>query len=81
MWAPSLILFRVNHGNEKTQLWLKKTKNLCHIFSNEESSVKVAHEDLVNDPTKKIATKAERKFQPRWLKATCGWIMIKKTTE
>ena len=29
---------------------------------------------------KKNAAKAERKFQPRWLKATRGWIMIKKTT-
>ena len=64
MLAPSLMLFQANHGDERTYLWLKRTKNLCHIFSNEESSVKVAHEDLVNDPTKKIAAKAERKFQP-----------------
>ena len=31
--------------------------------------MQVAHEDLndVDNPTKNIATKAKRKFQPRWL--------------
>ena len=33
--------------------------------------MQAAHEDLndVDDPTKEIATKAKRKFQPRWLKS------------
>ena len=65
----------------KDLVMAEKNQKPMSYFFKWRNSVKVAYEDLVNDPTKKIAAKAERKFQPRWLKATCGWIMIKKTTE
>ena len=41
----------------------------------ESTTMQVAHEELndVDDPTKNIATKAKRKFQPRWLKSN-SWL-------
>ena len=54
--------------SSEPQLWLKRGKNRCHIFSNEESTtMQIAHEELndVDDPTEEINR---------------GWIMIKKTT-
>ena len=58
--------------SQKPLLYFFTQRKQCEDESNKESTtMQVAHEDLndVDDPTKEIATKAKRKFQPRWLKS------------
>ena len=70
--------------SQKPLSYFFKRRKQCEDKSDKESkTTQVAHEDLndVDDPTKEIAAKAQRKFQLRYgLKATHGWITIKKTT-
>ena len=58
--------------SQKPLLYFFTRRKQCEDESDKESTtMQVAHEDLndVDDPTKEIATKAKRKFQPRWLKS------------
>ena len=58
--------------SQKPLLYFFPQRKQCEDESNKESTtMQVAHEELndVDDPTKKIATKGKRKFQPRWLKS------------
>ena len=58
--------------SQKPLSYFFKRRKQCEDESDKESTtMQVAHEDLndVDDPTKEIATKAKRKFQPRWLKS------------
>ena len=67
----------------KTFVIFFKQRKQCEDESNKESTtMQVAHEDLndVNDPTKKMPSKLKENSSLDGLKATHGWIMIKKTT-
>ena len=58
--------------SQKRLSYFFKRRKQCEDESGKESTtMQVAHEDLnnIDDPTKNIATKAKRKFQPRWLKS------------
>ena len=60
-----------------------KQRKQCKDESDKESTTtQLAHEDLndVNDPTKKLPPKIKENSSRDGLKATHGWIMIKKTT-
>ena len=78
----SLILFRANHVNKDLSYygWIEpkplpyffKRRKQCEDKSDKESkTMQVTNEDVndVDDPTKEIAAKAQRKFQLRWLKS------------
>ena len=60
----------------------KSQKHLSYFSNKESTTTQVAHEDLndVNDPTKKMPSKLKENSSLDGLKATHGWIMIKKTT-
>ena len=58
-------------NSQKPLPYFFKWRKQCEDESDKESkTTQVAHEDLndVDDPTKEIAVKAKRKFQPWWLK-------------
>ena len=58
--------------SQKPLLYFFTRRKQCEDESDKESTtMQVAHEDLndVDDPTKEIASKVRRKFQPRWLKS------------
>ena len=87
MWAPSLILFRMNHVNERRlhppYLWPKRAKNICHIFQTKKAQqrkllMKIWMMSMIQQ--KKMPSKLKENSSLDGLKATHGWIMIKKTT-
>ena len=84
MWMKDAFI-HLSYGwkEPKTFVIFFKQRKQCKDESNKESTTtQVAHEDLndVNDPTKKMPSKLKENSSLDGLKATHGWIMIKKTT-